>query len=245
MDRRRLLLFLAVIVAVLGTALVFFYVRGADNRAQAKLDNVDVLKATQNIASGESYDTALSSGKISMQPVPKNQLNTGYVTSTTELKGMTASAPIYAGQQIIKPQFSKNSVNTVEAQSPLPIPKGDIAIAVNLEDPDRVAGNILDGSRVAIFVTDTSNGETKLLLPDVTVLNVGSPVPTTSTTTDQSGTATTETLPRTLLTVAVSQSEAQKVVLGSKTEVLTFGLRTPVSKLSQHAPGTHTQQLFK
>lgn len=244
MDRRRLLLFLAVIVAVLGTALVFLYVRGADNRAQAKLDNVDVLKATKDIAAGESYEAALSSGKISLQPVPKTQLNTGYETSTTALKGMSATTPIFAGQQIIKAQFSKDNVS-VEAQSPLPIPKGMIALAVNLEDPDRVAGNILDGSKVAIFVTDTDAKKTNLLLPDVTVLNVGSPVATTSTTTDQTGNATTETLPRTLLTIAVTQAEAQRVVLAAKTETLTFGLRTPVSKVTTHAPVTTYPQLFK
>ena len=33
MDRRRLLLILAVFVAVIGTALVFLYVKGADKRA--------------------------------------------------------------------------------------------------------------------------------------------------------------------------------------------------------------------
>jgi pilus assembly protein CpaB len=56
MDRRRLLLILAVFVALMGTALVFLYVQGADKRAQDKFDNVQVLKATQNITAGETYD---------------------------------------------------------------------------------------------------------------------------------------------------------------------------------------------
>jgi pilus assembly protein CpaB len=253
MDRRRLLLMLAVFVAIIGTALVFLYVRGADNRAQSEYDSVSVLKATQDISAGEKYDDALASGKISLQPVPQNQLNEGYQTSTTALKGKIASVPIFTGQQIIGSQFG----NTVQAAtSALPIPKGMLAISVNLTDPDRVAGNIQNGSEVAIFVTGeltnsagatgaaaTGSGTqaTRLLLPNVTVLNVGSPVTTTSTTTDQSGNQTTEQLPRTLLTIAVTQKEAQKVILSSKALDLTFGLLTSNSKVTPRIPGTSTQ----
>src|SRR5690349_18226950 len=181
MDRRRLLLILAVFVALMGTALVFLYVQGADKRAQNKFDNVSVLKATQDIAAGESYDQALSAGKIAPADVPRDQLNTGYETSTTTLKGKVAAVPIFAGQQIIQTQFG-DSIQA--ASSPLAIPKGMIAISVNLTDPDRVAGNIQNGSDVAIFVTGTlqsatgaaatSTESTRLLLPKVTVLNVGS-----------------------------------------------------------------------
>jgi pilus assembly protein CpaB len=136
-----------------------------------------------------------------------------------------------------------------------------IAISVNLTDPDRVAGNIQNGSDVAIFVTgelktsaaaggaatDAGLQSTRLLLPKVTVLNVGSPQPpATSTTTAEDGTQTTEQLPRTLLTIAVTQKEAQKVILASKALDLTFGLLTPNSNVNLSAPGTSTliQSLF-
>jgi pilus assembly protein CpaB len=249
MDRRRLLLILAVFVAVIGTALVFLYVQGADKRAKNQFDNVAVLKATSNIAAGETYDSALAAGKIATAEVPKNQLNEGYQTSTETLKGKIASVPIFAGQQIITSQFG-DSVQA--ASSTLAIPKGMIAISVNLTDPDRVAGNIQNGSSVAIFVTGSltsangassgsDNETTRLLLPNVQVLNVGSPQPpTTSTTTDENGTQTTEQLPRTLLTLAVTQKEAQKVILASKALNLTFGLLTPDSDV-RPGPGTSTQ----
>jgi pilus assembly protein CpaB len=256
MDRRRLLLILAVFVAVIGTALVFLYVQGADKRASNQYDNVNVLKATQNITAGESYDAALAAGKISLQPVPQNQLNQGYEIDTTALKGKIASVPIFPGQQVISSQFG----NTVAAAtSSLPIPKGMIAISVNLTDPDRVAGNVQNGSSVAIFVTGTlgstaggasSGGDeqsTRLLLPNVTVLNVGSPQPPASSadSADSATATTTEDLPRTLLTLAVTQQEAQKVILASKALDLTFGLLTSDSKVAPSA-GTSTaiQSLF-
>lgn len=257
MDRRRLLLILAVFVAVIGTALVFLYVKGADKRASDQFDNVSVLKATQDITAGETYDAALSSGKMSMQPVPKNQLTDGYQTSTDALKGSIASVPIFSGQQIIASQFG---TSVAVSNSALAIPKGMIAISVNLTDPDRVAGNIQNGSEVAIFVTGqlqvsgpaggTTGGDaqsTRLLLPKVTVLNVGSPQPpTTSTKTDPNGVQTTEQLPRTLLTLAVTQQQAQKVIVASKALDLTFGLLTSNSQVKP-GPGTSTlvASLFK
>jgi pilus assembly protein CpaB len=252
MDRRRLLLILAVFVAVIGTALVFIYVRGADSRAQKSVADVMALQATSNIAAGETYDAALAAGKVSMQPIPQNVLdkNTGYQTSVDALKGKLAAVPIFAGQVIITSQFG----STVQSSSSsLAIPKGMIAISVNLTDPDRVAGNIQNGQQVAIFVTGSlqkSKGgastttsdiqATRLLLPKVTVLNVGSPQPpTTTTSTDSTGTQTTEQLPRTLLTIAVTQKDAQKVIVASKALELTFGLITADSNVKP-GPGTST-----
>ena len=251
---------LAVLVALVGTALVFLYVKGADSRAGNKYDSVSVLQATQDIGAGETYDSALAAGKISLQQIPQTVVdaNSGYQTSTTALKGTIASVPILAGQVVVSGQFGRTVVAPTTA---LPIPKGMIAISVNLTDPDRVAGNIQNGSEVAIFVTgsggpehpvaaggDTSttpvSQETALLLPKVTVLNVGSPVPISTTTTDETGTQTTETLPRTLLTLAVTQAEAQKIILTSKSSDLTFGLLTAASNI--HAGhGTTLQDIFK
>lgn len=253
---------LAVLVALVGTALVFLYVKGADSRAGSKYDSVSALQATQDIAAGETYDSALAEGKISLQQIPQTVVNAnpGYQTSTAALKGKIASVPIFAGQLVVAGQFG----NTVAAPtSALPIPKGMIAISVNLTDPDRVAGNIQNGSEVAIFVTgnltpptgsqgsSSDNGgaqvqATRLLLPKVTVLNVGSPVPVSTTTTDQTGTQTTETLPRTLLTIAVTQNEAQKVIVASKALDLTFGLLTANSQIhSGPATSTLVASLFK
>jgi pilus assembly protein CpaB len=251
MDRRRLLLILAVFVALIGTALVFLYVKSAKN-----VPTTSALVATADISANESYDSALQSGKLQMQAVASSVADAtpNYVSSTTQLTGQTATGPIYTGQVVVASQFSKTvDTSNTAPPSPLPIPKGDIAISVNLTDPDRVAGNIENGSHVAIFVTGdltTAAGAgatgaaatttTRLLLPDVTVLNVGSPQPpTTSTKTEADGTETTEQLPRTLLTIAVTQKEAQKVIVSSKALNLTFGLLTNDSVVHP-GPGTST-----
>jgi pilus assembly protein CpaB len=253
MDRRRLLLILAVFVALIGTALVFLYVKSA-----SKVSETTVYVAAANINANEAWGTAVSSGKVVAKSVPESYAASvpGAVTTTASIKDdEVATAPLYQGQLIVESQFSTNAQAAPPPPSALAIPKGEIAISVNLTDPDRVAGNIENGSHVAIFVTGdlTPTGgaaaaaatgatvtTTRLLLPDVTVLNVGSPQPpSTSTKTDANGTETTEQLPRTLLTIAVTQKEAQQVIVSSKALNLTFGLLTETSVVHP-GPGTST-----
>ena len=103
MDRRRLLLILAVFVAVIGTALVFLYVKGADKRANNQFDNVSVLKATQDIAAGETYDAGPGRRQDLAAAGAAERSSTNRVPDhrRRQLKGKIASVPIFAGQQII------------------------------------------------------------------------------------------------------------------------------------------------
>ena len=56
--------------------------------------------------------------------------------------------------------------------------------------------------------------------------------------TAEDGTQQTEQLPRTLLTLALSQEDAQKVILASKTLDVTFALLTKDSTVSADGPTT-------
>ena len=87
MDRRRLLLVVAAVIAVLGALLVFVYARGAENRAAAKFDTVQVITASQELKPGESFDDAQKSGKIQLSDVPQNQLLQGSTGEATGFEG--------------------------------------------------------------------------------------------------------------------------------------------------------------
>lgn len=54
MERRKILLVVATVVAALGATLVFLYAQGAENRAVAQFQTVEVLSAAQRIERGES-----------------------------------------------------------------------------------------------------------------------------------------------------------------------------------------------
>lgn len=244
MDRRRVLLVAAVVVALLGTALVFLYVQSADTRAQEQYDTVEVLRAVAPIDAGESIDQAAANGKLALEPVTRaDQLPTAQ-TSIEGLTGLVATVPIYPGEQIISEKFGAQA----EATSPLQIPRGQLAVSINLTDPARVAGFVNPGSQVAVFLTGTDIGTgqsfTRILLPRVTVLGVGSTTPTTTTTTTAEGAQTTEQLPRTLMTLAVDQADAQKVLFASSNGELAFGLLTGNSAV-QPDGGVTAADLFR
>lgn len=254
MGRRTVLLVVAALIAALGTSLVFLYVRGADNRAQAAEAPVQVLKATAVINPGESVTAAQAAGKIAMGTVPNSQVLTGAVNTTSGMANEVALTTIYPGEQIITSKFGAPGDQKV-----LNIPSGDVAISVSLSDTGRVAGFVSPGANVAIFLTGaaagptagaasagTSSGSdgTELLLPKVEVIAVGATTVTSTTSTDTSGSATTQTVPSTLFTLAVDQSQAQKIIYASSHGDLSFALLTDKSKVKP-GPATTDTNLFK
>jgi pilus assembly protein CpaB len=243
--RRKMLLIGAVLAAALGAALVFVYVQGADARAASQYDVVDVLRATAVISSGESIETASQSGKLALQKVPRAQVMPDALTSIDPLSGQVALTTIYPGEQIITDKFGGQAA----APTALQIPKGMLAVSVNLTDPARVAGFVNPGSEVAVFFTgtDPANGQsfTRLLLAKVTVLGVGSTTPVSTTTTDETGASTTEQLPRTLITLALDQQQAEKAQWASTNGELSFALLTDKSAVSADTAATDATNLFQ
>lgn len=247
MNRRSVLLLVATLVAILGTALVAVYVRNADSRAQQKFDTVEVLRATQIIEPGEAIEAASSGGKIDLQPVPQNQVLDGAMQTTDTLAGKVAVTRIFPGEQIIPGKFGGQA----ESAS-LAIPKGMQAMSVNLTDAARVSGFVSPGSEVAIYhvqpmdssgsagdaepargAADTpASGLVQLLLKRVVVLGVGSTSTTTTKTLNAEGEATVEEVPRTLLTVAVNQEDAERLMFAAADSngTLSFALLTDDSK---------------
>ena len=252
MDRRRILLVVAVLIAAMGAVLVFVYAKGADSRAEERFDTVEVLEATAMIEAGETIEDAQAAGKLTLASVTQDQLLNGYQTDTSTIAGTKAMQTIYPGEQIVADKFSAGAV---AASSALQIPDDKIAISVNLTDPSRVAGFVNPGSEVAIFVsgtleTVTAEGAgpslpiTRLLLPRVTVLGVGNTTPISTTTTDETGASTTEQLPRTLLTISVSQRDAEKVLYAAGNGDLAFGLLTEKSSVTP-GPAMTVNELFQ
>ena len=217
MDRRKALLLVAAVIAAVGTLLVFLYVRGADTRADQRYDAVQVLRVVKPIAAGETVEAAQSAGKIESGSVSKKDLLPDALTGTQPIAGKVATTNIYPGEQLVSSKFGATG-----ATNGLAIPKGKIAISINLSDPSRVAGFVNPGDKVAIFLTQGDSA--RLLLPNVTVIGAGTTTVTTTTTTDPSGAQSTEQLPKTLLTLAVSQQDAERVLLAQKLGELAFGL---------------------
>ncbi len=252
MDRRKVLLVVAVVIAALGAGLVFVYAQGADERAAKNFQTVKVIVATQEIGAGETAEAAARDAKLLLKDVPLSDVVEGATDDGALFAGKVALTTIYPGEQLIAQKFG--TADQVEGAQLLVLPSGDIAVQVQLTDFGKVGAFTQPGSRVVVFVSATSKAEVQVpvdengnpvvepdttsfvprasvLLPDVLVLAVG------STTTqvgqvDANGQPVEET-PLTNLTLAVSQDEAEQVIGAASDPEITlwFGLRNDASKV--------------
>jgi pilus assembly protein CpaB len=238
MGRRTILLVVAALVAVIGSSMVFLYVKGADARARSGQEPVSVLKAVAQIEPGETLAAASSDGKIELREVPLEQALEGAMSTIGTSGAEVALTTVYPNEQITAAKFGSPG-----QQDSLTLPAGKFAISVQLTDTGRVAGFVEPGSDVALFFNGPVGAHaadgTRVLLPKVQVVAVAQTTMTTSTTTAPSGGQTTESLPRTLFTLAVNQKDAERVLYASTHGELSFGLLNDKSKVS---PGTGVTQ---
>jgi pilus assembly protein CpaB len=235
MGRRTVILVVALVIALIGSAMVYLYVRGADARAQAKQEPVEVLKAVAQIDPGESLSQAQTEGKLELQPVPREQLLEGVLDSVGESGELVALSRIFPNEQVTGSKFG-----AAGEQDELTLEEGQIAISVDVQGAQNVAGFVSPGSEVALFYLTSAEDEPflRLLLPNVKVIAVGQTTVTTSTTTTEEGAQTTEEVPTTLYTLAVTQKQAQQIMFAADQGALSFGLLTDQSRVRPGAPVT-------
>jgi pilus assembly protein CpaB len=238
MGRRTVLLVAALVIAALGTSMVFLYVHGLDDQASHKQDPVSVLVAKKPIDPGTTYKDASDQASFEQKTVSRDDLVVGALGSTAPLAGKVTTTTIYPGQQIIPQMFGDSG-----EVSTLSVPDDMLAISVQLDDPAQAAGFVDAGTNVAIFLTsDTKGGSTRLLLPKVLVLAIGNK---TSTPQDSTTTGTeAASVPTNILTIAVNQEDSQRVRFGSTHGRLTLGLLGKDFTPSLTFPPTNESNLF-
>lgn len=249
MDRRRLLLGVAAVIAALGVLLVFIYARGAESRAAEKFDTTEVLVAQEQINPGESIDDALEAGKAKLAPVAGNVLLEGATDSSASLRGKVALTTIYPNEQLIPSRFGGE--DEVEAASVLPIPEGKLAISIAVKDDGRVGAFLRPGAQIAVISTELDERtrrplQSRILLERVTVLAAGTSTSLAADKEDGEAEETQNDEVEQLVTIAVTQREAEKVRFA---EVDSFGelsaaLLNDASKVKQDE-GTNYENLFE
>lgn len=268
MGRRVGLLVAAALVALIGTSAVFAYVSRVESKALAEQEPVDVLVAAAQIPEGMAAGVALQQKLVRVETLPQSSVPEGALTSLKEVTTQSAMSDIFPGEVLLRPKFADRTARTGN----LVIPDDKIAISVQLGDPQRVAGFVVPGSEVAVFDTvdaasasvtgtasatqtgNTTNAKvdlqatvdtkvTRLLLPRTTVIAVGPATlrPTTEEPEAKEGESTT---PTAILTLALTQAEAEKIVHATQTGDLYFGLLSTKSKVAP-SQGVTNSTLFK
>jgi pilus assembly protein CpaB len=226
MGRRTLLLIASLLVAALGTALIWLYVQSADSRAQAGEAQVEVLVAKEPVLAG----TPAEQIRLGERRFPRSfvaSYGPGLVTDPKEIQGY-AVTPIVAGVPLMAGQFGKV---LSPPTPPVQLDPAKLALQVSLPDPQRLAGLLQPGSMIRIYVAteDKAKGDTRadVLLDHVKVLASG-PV------TESNGTTAKAQVPQAIVTLELRDDQARQLVRtqsqGSGTNSLWFGLlgtRTP------------------
>jgi pilus assembly protein CpaB len=244
MGRRTVLLIAALVVAALGTTLIFVYVNNAEARAVEGAEPVEVLVATQQVNPGTTAGAASEDGAFELKAIPKEATVVGSTSDISDFADQSALATIYPGQQVLPQMFGDP-----QSVSDLQVGKGKLAMSVSLGDPERVAGFVVPGSDVAIFATlPTTDGAgdeaTGVLIPSVEVIGVGASTLSTQTTTTDEGEQTTEEIPLAILTLEVDQQQAQKIINAQSGGSLYVALRGEAAQVRNTKP-ILTQELFR
>lgn len=256
MTRRLGLLAAALVVALLGTTAIFSYVNKVEANAVAGAEMVDVLVAAQRMPAGTSAASATKAKLVQVGSLPRKSVPEGAITDLEQVGEQTLVGDVFAGEVLLKAKFADQAART----GALVIPKDKIAIAVELGDPQRVAGFVVPGSEVAIFATvaaappgtttsttdsaaaDADRDYTSILLPRVSVIAVGpATLKRADSAKDQEGE---DAVAKAVLTVAVSQEEAERLVHSTQTGDLYFGLLSTTSKTGEGV-GVTNSTLFK
>lgn len=233
MKRRIAIVALAVVLAAAGTVAVYAYVHKADQRALADTRVAQVVITDRTIPAGTSWSDALSGGYVHTDHVPQASVPQNALTSVDAPVGHAevAGADISAGQIVLRQMFGDRQAATGAVH----IPAGDIAVSVSIPSSADVAGFVQANSEVAIFATyklkgsgkgttsdsgPTMGGEndnagtyaTKLLVPRASVLATSVEAPS-----QVSGVSandvTAQNLSNVTVTVALSQKDAERLIL--------------------------------
>lgn len=241
MGRRTVLLIAAIVVAALGAALVWMYADRADERAQADAAPVEVLVATVDIGAGTSGAAISEAASTELRTLPAGAVPDGALSDLTPVTDLVTLGPVFAGQVLLQQVFGTQQ----ESGGGLTLPEGTMGVSIQLGDPERVAGFVQPGSQVALFTTaegvgDVPEQQTTILLPKVLVAAVGPTVVAQA----AEGSNNTEAIPTAIMTLALTQEEAQKVILASQTTALYMGLLDDKSEVDPEIPGTTSETLL-
>jgi pilus assembly protein CpaB len=148
----------AVLLAAVGTFLLVSFVRGAEDRALAGQETVEVLVVTEDVERGT--EAASLGDAVSVERIPAKVRAVGSVTSLDDLDGQVAAVDLVTGEQIVATRFATPA--QLEAESQIEVPAGLQAITVSLEPQRAVGGQIRPGDLVGLFASfDFEDGRTE------------------------------------------------------------------------------------
>ncbi len=215
MPRRSIAAIAAVLLAVFGAVVIISYVRGADTRAQAGEELVDVLVVDSDVAAGTPVGDL--GGSVSVERVPERLVAPGAVADLTELADQVSIAALVPGDQVVTTRFAEPAALAPEGT--VLAPEGMVEVSVSLEAQRAMGAQLRVGDKVGVHITERPNGagdnvtsyRVWRVLHDVLVTRI-------------SGADAEDSAVPVTITLALSPTDAENVVLGLEAQALWFSL---------------------
>lgn len=222
MRRRLLAALAALLLFVLGTVVLLGYVRGADARAFAGAQPVQVLVVDQLIPAGTSGDGLADF--VRTDTVPAKAAVAGRVTDLAQLAGLVATTDLEPGEQLLAGRFE--NPRDVQAAGTVAVPDGLQEVSVLLEPQRAAGGRLAAGDTVGIYLSLADPAQTHVVLHRVLVTQVqgapAAPAPAAESGVDPA--ASSAPASSLMVTLAVSSKDAETVVFGAEHGTLWLSL---------------------
>ena len=209
-----------------GTLVLVGYVRGADARALAGAEPVQVLVVDSPIAAGTPGGEL--SELVRTDTVPAKAAVEGRVTDLDELAGLVATADLLPGEQLLTSRFQ--SPDRLQAPGTVAVPEGLQEVSVLLEPQRAVGGRLAAGDTVGVYLSQVQGDakQTHAVLHRVLVTQVqGAPAAPDPTTEAAAGTATAAApAAHLMVTLAIDAQDAVTVVFGAEHGTLWLSLES-------------------
>jgi pilus assembly protein CpaB len=143
--RRTLLVITAVLLATIGTTLLYVYVSTADNRAKQGVQTVEVLVAKGDWPAG----TPVASLRTQIVQLPRFGAVPYAISDLGAVQGKVLAIKVIDGQQLSSRMFGAAATGGLTP--------GHRAVSVQIGEAERVASLIKAGSQVDVFRLEQSS----------------------------------------------------------------------------------------
>jgi pilus assembly protein CpaB len=223
--RRRLLAAAAALVlVVVGTLVLLGYVRGADARAFAGAELVQVLVVDSPIPAGTPGSELAE--LVRTDTVPAKAAVDGRVTDLDELIGRLAVTDLLPGEQLLTGRFQRPG--QLQTPGTVAVPEGLQEVSILLEPQRAVGGRLAAGDTVGVYLSQLVGDlkQTHVVLHRVLVTQVqGAPAAPDPTAEAAAGTASTGAPAASLMvTLAIGAQDVETVVFGAEHGTLWLSL---------------------
>lgn len=153
MSRRVLAVTAALVLALVGALIVLGYAAGADRRAMASLEPVDVLVALETVPAGTPVESL--EGLVAVETVPARAVGPGALTSLEAVSGQITGSVLLPGEQLLETRFADPA--SLTDATVIPVPADMHEVSIQLDGPRALGGKVQAGDTVGVVMSLNSD----------------------------------------------------------------------------------------